>query len=305
MSLYNYRERTATYVCIDVGGTELKAAALNGAGELITTLQYFISRAGEEKSAVIAHFAGVIETIFKASGQTQLSGVRMAFPGPFDYENGICLLKGLDKYDSLYGVSLREEIKAALLTKGLILGELFDIRFVNDVGGFALGETSAGDAQGAKRAMFVCIGTGCGSAFCENGSLAKEGTKGVPPSGYIYNTPFKESIIDDYLSKRGLAAIAAEAFGGAVISGLELANLAKGGDKKATECFVRFGENIKAAILPFAEGFHPDCIVMGGQVIKSAELFITPLQASLLAMGIKLCFTEDTSKRTLQGLITL
>lgn len=37
-----------------------------------------------------------------------MKGIRLAFPGPFDYEQGICLMKGLDKYDRLYGINLRQ-----------------------------------------------------------------------------------------------------------------------------------------------------------------------------------------------------
>ena len=36
----------------------------------------------------------------------------MAIPGPFDYENGISRMQGLNKYDAIYGIPLEREIKA-------------------------------------------------------------------------------------------------------------------------------------------------------------------------------------------------
>ena len=39
-------------------------------------------------------------------------GVGMAIPGPFDYENGISRMQGLNKYDAIYGIPLEREIKA-------------------------------------------------------------------------------------------------------------------------------------------------------------------------------------------------
>ena len=60
--------------------------------------------------------------------------MRLAFPGPFDYAKGICLLRGLDKYDALYGVDLRR----AFSRGSGIAPE--DILFTNDASAFALGE---------------------------------------------------------------------------------------------------------------------------------------------------------------------
>ncbi len=38
--------------------------------------------------------------------------------------------------------------------------------------------------------LCVCIGTGAGSAFVENGKTVKTG-KGVPENGWIYQQPFE------------------------------------------------------------------------------------------------------------------
>ena len=35
----------------------------------------------------------------------------MAFPGPFDYEQGISLMKGLNKYDQIYGMKIPQELR--------------------------------------------------------------------------------------------------------------------------------------------------------------------------------------------------
>ena len=112
-------------------------------------------------------------------------------------------MQGLDKYDALYGVDLRQELLHRLSGAGLEGLEGEDIRFINDVSAFALGEMYFGNARGAEKAMFICIGTGCGSAFGVEGRLADESTPGVPPKGYVYPVPFLDSCIDDYLSKRG------------------------------------------------------------------------------------------------------
>lgn len=87
------------------------------------------------------------------------------------------------------------------------------IQFINDAAAFALGEMAFGQATQAGRALFVAVGTGCGSAFGVNGFLAEEGTPGVPPNGYFYNAPFRDSCVDDYISRRGLEKLSGEMLG--------------------------------------------------------------------------------------------
>ena len=283
----------AGYVCLDVGGTEIKSAAVTPAGEVVEPVAYAPARASEAAQAVIAHLAGILQTAGKSL--TRVLGAGLAFPGPFDYAGGICLLKGLDKFDRLYGVNLRQALAEAT---GIAPA---DIRFCNDVGAFALGEMGFGPAAGAERAMFLCIGTGCGSAFGVHGQLAPEGYPGVPSQGYVYDRPFLEGRVDDYLSKRGLMALA-QARLGRSLAGKELAALCQAGDKAALDCFAQFGQWLRAAAEPNLQAFRPDCLCIGGQITKSAGYFLEPLAALCQALGISLYVTADTSRRALQGL---
>ena len=43
--------------------------------------------------------AAISESIFSID-RTQLIGIGLAVPGPFDYKNGVALLKNVAKYDS-------------------------------------------------------------------------------------------------------------------------------------------------------------------------------------------------------------
>lgn len=146
-----------TFICLDVGGTEIKAASIDRQGRLQREIRHFPARAEEEAEAVLEHMAGIIRSCgFSDAGGGE---IRMAFPGPFDYDRGICLMQGLGKYDKLYGINLRKALAALLGT------EEERICFLNDASAFALGEMGFGEARGAARALFICIGTGCGSAF--------------------------------------------------------------------------------------------------------------------------------------------
>lgn len=281
------------FLCLDVGGTQIKGAAIGKDGEMCGNILYFDSRAGEGKGALLEHFAEILRRILPQGAEA--AGIRMAFPGPFDYERGICLIRGLDKYESLYGADLRREISGRL---GIGPQR---VRFANDAAAFALGEMGFGQARGAERVLCACIGTGCGSAFGVAGRLAAEGTPGVPEEGYIYNAPFLEGCVDDYISRRGLMALTRERLGEA-LDGKALAGRAMEGDDAAGACFLAFGDRIRAALEPFLRAFRPDALCLGGQIMGSAALFLAPVEEFCMAAGIRVCITEDTSLRTLQGL---
>lgn len=288
-------------LCLDVGGTELKGAVVSE-GRVLTPLRHFPARSHEDRETLLQHFTDVFRTLKEQpGGPAQIGGLRLAFPGPFDYSNGICLVRGLDKYDALYGVSLREELFARL--PGWLESPA-DIRFVNDVAAFALGQTHYGDARGTARSMSVCIGTGCGSAFCLGDKVAPAGTPGVPETGEIYATPFLGQCIDDVISKRGLVALTTQRLG-TPLEGAELAARVAAGDAAAADCFLEFGGRLRDALAPFLRDFRPECLCLGGQITRSFAMFGAPLQTLCEESGVALHIAADTSVLAMQGLCTL
>ncbi|MGN1026150.1 MAG: ROK family protein [Faecousia sp.] len=280
------------FVCLDVGGTQIKAASIDKDGHLSEPIQYFPARSGENAETILDHFTRIIRQV---SEPDAIPALRLAFPGPFDYERGICLMQGLGKYDALYGLDFGGELGRRLEIPR------DTIRFANDAAAFALGELHFGAGKGAQRAMFVCIGTGCGSAFAVNGALVSAPEPGVPENGWIYPTPFLEGQIDDYLSRRGLLALT-QAHLGEALDGKALAQRTRSGEKSAGACFREFGVRLRDALSPFLDGFHPEVLCLGGQIMKSGDLFLEPLETACRERGIRLAVTEDTSVRTLQGL---
>ena len=96
----------------------------------------------------------------KTVKKISIAGAGFAFPGPFDYKNGISLMKEINKYDSIYGVSIETEIK-----KKLPILQKIPFKFLHDIEAFALGEYYFGLDAKPNRVFCLCIGTGTGSAF--------------------------------------------------------------------------------------------------------------------------------------------
>lgn len=93
------------YLCLDVGGTEIKAAPLDKRGNFLAPVRHFPAMAGADRQTLLENFGWIFSSICPENAVP--IEIDLAFPGPFDYKNGICLLQGLDKYDALYGCNLR------------------------------------------------------------------------------------------------------------------------------------------------------------------------------------------------------
>lgn len=280
---------------LDVGGTEIKAASIDMAGNLLTDLRHFPSQSEKTADVILENMKSIIVSVC-SEGDT-IQKICFAFPGPFDYDNGISLIHGLDKYDSLYGINLKE-----YFTEAFGIGSK-SIKFCNDVAGFALGEINYGKAGSFEKGMFVCIGTGCGSAFSIDGKLCggKENHNGtVPHNGYIYDYPFMDGCIDDYISKRGIALLTKEIMG-IPLSGKELEAFAESKDAGALRCYSIFGNRLKEALSPFIDKFNPDVLCIGGQITKSGERFLSPLAEKCSVGNCRLYTSDNTSRSTVLG----
>lgn len=286
------------YLLFDVGGTQIKTGVADERGRINGEITSFpsLAQAGEEE--IFDHFSMIIRKLRRQAEGSAVSGIGFAFPGPFDYEKGISLMKGLNKYDSIYGISIEAEIKKRVEEAAGI-----GFHFLHDVEAFALGESRFGAAKSDYKLLCLCIGTGAGSAFIEGGKLQKEGKCGVPNNGWLYDTPYKDSVIDDYLSVRGLAKLSREIMGEA-LDGKALYERCVCGDKDAIRVYRSFGSELTGCILPFVDAFRPDAVVFGGQISGSFSYFGGAFEEECRMRGIKIYLEPETSLRAMQGLFT-
>lgn len=291
---------------LDVGGTSIKAGIIDQGGNLYKDkiLSFDAkSKAGEKE--IFDNFVEILNVLVDQlpEAEGKIEGVGMAFPGPFDYKEGISRMRGLDKYDSIFGIRIADRIRKDFKNarNGSRMTEDCCFVFMHDVNAFAAGESCFGKAREWNRVMYFCMGTGAGSAFSINHRIL-EGEEGqVPENGWIYATPFRDGIIDDYLSIRGLEILSREVFG-KVKNGRELFELCGQNDERALLVYREFGSWLKEAMMPFVESFQPDGFVLGGQISKSFPYFGEEFLLACREQGVQICLAADTSKRTMEGL---
>lgn len=294
------------YLGLDVGGTNIKCGIMDEDGRLLFDKIFtYHAHSNESEEAIIDNFITIFSNLTEAidDPDKKIKAIGLAFPGPFDYERGISLMQGIGKYEGIYNVNLREKFLINIhnnqYLKGLMHKDL-KITFLHDVEAFALGEIYFGRGRGHSRVIYLCIGTGSGSAFSVNEKLVADG-EGVPTNGWIYNTSFKDSIIDDYISARGLTAIACRYFD-EYMDGKKLYLKACNQDEKALQVFKEFGQDFFEAIVTFIRSFKADCIILGGEIAKSFKYFGMLTEDFCKSEKIDILITYNTSKSTLFGL---
>lgn len=298
-------------IVFDVGGMFIKAAVMTESGQIVPdTYMIYPSKSKEKKEILLQHLVDLVKQQMSRilARNFQIEGIGYAFPGPFDYERGVSYIRDVDKFENIYGVNLREELTHRLAQENAFAVKRsadFQIVFENDANLFALGEYAVGKAGPYARSLCLTIGTGAGSAFLEHGQLVKH-RHDVPENGWIYNQPFRDSVVDDYISKRGIARLMREAgLDSGIMDVKAAADLAKSGDGKAIAVFRRFGEMVGEMLLPFLRSFRPEAIIIGGQIVKSQELFLDSTRDALKGFPVQLEVTDDTSISAFAGVSRL
>lgn len=254
---------------VDIGGSHISCAAVDlETLEIIDTTR--IDNPVDNKAEsdiIIGVWAETISHVVeKIPEGGRLKGIGFGMPGPFDYVKGISYIKGVAKYEKLYGCNISEALSARL---GLPEG--FPVRFMNDVSVFAVGEALVGKASAYRRSMAVTLGTGFGSAFIADKIPIVDGPE-VPKLGCVYHLPYGDNIADDYFSTRWFVGRYKKLTGKELSGVKEFAELADS-DPVVHELFSEFGNNLGVFLAPWLKKFGAEIVVVGGNISNAYHLF--------------------------------
>lgn len=253
-------------LAVDAGGTSIKYRLLREEDYAFLTEQKFY---GMPSVGTKRELLNVFENMFAdAARECEKAGgkiVRAAFsvPGPFDCIAGISRME--HKWVSLKDVPLREMFRET----GILPGET-EYTFLHDVHAFLVGEKRFGHAGDYGNSLAVIIGTGLGLGLWENGGLrfSKEGG----PFYSIFHRPYKEGVLEDYVSGRGLG-VAYEHISGQHLEAREIADRAREGDPAARKAYRQMGAVLGENIADIIMRHDIQCVVIGGRVSLAFDLF--------------------------------
>ncbi|MBV4359694.1 ROK family protein [Pinibacter aurantiacus] len=258
----------------DVGGSHITAAAVElQSGKIIAGSTYKQKvNAAAAPEEIITCWAKAIKASMNASEEV-IEAIGIAMPGPFDYANGISYIRGLAKYESLYGLNVKELLKEELKFPG-------EIYFENDASCFGIGESWLGEGAGCKRVVAVTLGTGLGSAFVSDCEVQKTGNE-IPEDGYLYKLPYKQGIAEDYISSRWLIKTFNDETGSKITEVKEINELALSGNISAQQLFCQMGTMLGEVLTPWLTRFNAQRLVIGGNVRNAHSFFLPSLKKVL------------------------
>ena len=253
-------------VGVDIGGSHVTASLVDMAARTIVNGSQ-IRRAVDPHAAaedIINNWSEVIKqvaTVFE--DKPYYTGIAM--PGPFDYEKGISLIKGFNKYESLYELNVKEMLAQVL---GIAPG---NISLKNDAAAFLQGEIFCGAAAGYNKAIGLTLGTGLGSAHAQ-GLFTKECAVNV--------SSLHEGRAEDYISILWFRHRYHELTGYMPSSVKYIADRI-GEDSAAARVFDEFSTNLSIVLKRFIKEEEPDIVVLGGGIANAFDIFYPTLQLKL------------------------
>ncbi|BAP29330.1 ROK family member transcriptional repressor [Chryseobacterium sp. StRB126] len=259
---------------IDIGGSHITLAQVNPEKREIITSTYVREHVNsfDDRETIFSAWASAIEKGAHNLAKSDLL-IGIAMPGPFDYENGISLMEQ-GKFIDILHVNIKEELakRLSISTK--------QIYFVNDAAAFMEGEVFGGCVQGFQKVFGVTLGTGLGTTFY-NGELATDED--------LWDSPFKESIFEDYLATRWFVK-RYEELTGEQISGTK--DLLDKPLEIQKQIFDEYADTFSEFVVKYVDHYKPEVLVIGGNIAKAyphfEQRFIQNLTANNINLQVKI-----------------
>ncbi len=197
------------------------------------------------------------------------SKVAVAIPGPFDYSAGVFLMK--HKFAAVYGE------KFADLCHSEQSEESPSFRFIHDVNCMLKGALQDPSLKQYSRIALVALGTGLGFTYAIDGRI--QCNEMGSPVLLLWKRPYGDGIVEDYASKRGAMKAWCDVTGKPWPEGQSVKSIA--GTPEGKAAFALMGSRLGEALAPVLEELSIECVLMGGQIVKSFSLMERSLRDRL------------------------
>ena len=268
-------EQSGVAIAVDVGGTGIKCALVDSAGEVRSTQRY---PTGRERGpdAVVDTIVGVaadLTTAARVNGFTPVA-VGVVVPGVVDE------MAGVAEWSANLG--LRDVPLRDLVAKQVGLPTALG----HDVRAGALAEARLGAGRTTRRMLFVAIGTGIAGGFVVDGRV-DPGAHGA--SGEIGHVVVRtgadarecgcggRGCLEAYSS----AASIGQAYGADGVSAAEVAARAAAGEPKAGAVWAEAVDALADGLLTGIALYDPRVIVLGGGLAEAGQILLDPLTRAI------------------------
>jgi glucokinase len=267
---------------VDLGGTNLRIAAVNQQGDLVEKVTLG-TRVALGKDHVIREMCDAIRSLAaKVRSSAELRGIGIGVPGIIDMNTG--MLRESPNLPGWAGTPVQAEIERLLGTRVIL---------ENDANVAALGEKWLGAAREVEDMAMLTLGTGVGGGIVLKGRIWHGMTGMAGEFGHMTVEPEgppcgcgNRGCVEQYASATAVVRMAKEAITSGRAPGLAKAassdpefnakaiyNLAIQGDEEARKIFGRVGRALGICIANLVNAFNLNMYVVGGGVSSAWEAF--------------------------------
>lgn len=258
---------------VDIGGTKIAVGMVDGDGRVLARRETpTFADLGYAKA--LERTTGLLREVAQAAG-TEITGIGIGSTGPIDPFTGE--IGDVNFFASWRGSNFVED-----------LNRLFRVTVAieNDGDASALGEAGWGAGRNKSRLIYITVGTGIGGGIILDGKLYR-GVDGAHPEvgHHVIDASGPPCLCGFHGCWESLAA------GPAMVSWMEtvcgpeypyrtsltakkICELAVAGDELAKRAVEREAHYLGLGLANLVVLFTPDTIVLGGSVMKSADLFM-------------------------------
>ncbi|GAA3549308.1 ROK family protein [Amycolatopsis ultiminotia] len=255
---------------LDVGGTTVKAALLDGDLNVLATRRERTAR-GADGTALAEQTASVVAALIGEAGTAAPDAVGVVVPGIVDEQDRVARFSAnLDWRDVPFGDLLERRL-------GL------PVAFGHDVRAGGVAEFRVGAGQGCRDAAFVAVGTGIAAALQLDGRLYRAhglagevghidvghpGRCGCGATGCLEAIASASSIARRYTERTGRPADGAQPVVDAARQGDEAAQIV------VSEALDALAHGLRTLLTLLA----PEVIVLGGGLFTATEYVLDPIR---------------------------
>ena len=265
---------------IDIGGSHIGIGLVENNGDIVFEKETYIKDKADIENKIEKYITENVIGILQAYGVNQIG---IAVPGTVTDKKIIKAVNlGIENYD--LGTIIQENL--------LKLGYTVDVKLKNDGKCAALAEQKYGALQGYDNSIFLCIGTGVGSAVIFDGKLLEP--KNVPGFEFSHTIIHKNGALCN-CGKRGCFEVYAslKRFKEKLVKEFNLNSL----DGECIREFIRqnpdnstlkyminnYVEDLSIGISNIINIFEPEAICLGGSFAEYEDILYQPLKKALLS----------------------
>jgi glucokinase len=267
---------------VDLGGTNLRIAAVNQQGDLMEKVTLG-TRVALGKDHAIREMCDAIRVLASKYGANfALQGIGIGVPGIIDMKTG--MLRESPNLPGWAGTPVQAEIERLLGTRVIL---------ENDANVAALGEKWLGAARDVDDMAMLTLGTGVGGGIVLQGRIWHGMTGMAGEFGHMTVEPEgppcgcgNRGCVEQYASATAVVRMAKEAIASGRAPGLAKAassdpefsskaiyNLAIQGDEEARKIFGRVGRALGICIANLVNAFNLNMYVIGGGASSAWDAF--------------------------------